>query len=129
MIGLLGSLRFRVNRKQVLTFNNFKRDVSATWNTIDRIGMKPLTEFGGAQLQMVTLEITLDASLGDKPSKLISAIVNMIETGEVNELIIGKKVVGKNKWVITKTSQEWNVILRGGELYRATLNVSLQEYV
>ena len=48
---------------------------------------------------------------------------------EVNELIIGKKVVGKNKWVITKTSQEWNVILRGGELYRATLNVSLQEYV
>ena len=126
MIGLLGSLRFRVNRKQVLTFNNFKRDVSATWNTIDRIGMKPLTEFGGAQLQKVTLEITLDASLG---RKLISAIDNMIETGEVNELIIGKKVVGKNKWVITKTSQEWNVILRGGELYRATLNVSLQEYV
>jgi phage protein U len=128
LIGLLGSLRFRVNRKQVLTFNNFKRDVSATWNTIDRIGMKPLTEFGGAQLQKVTLEITLDASLGVKPRKLISAIDNMIETGEVNELIIGKKVVGKNKWVITKTSQEWNVILRGGELYRATLNVSLQEY-
>lgn len=129
MIGLLGSLRFRVNRKQVLTFKNFKREVSATWSTLDRIGMKPLTEFGGAELQKVTLEITLDASLGVKPRKLISTIDNMIETGEVNELIIGKKVVGKNKWVITKASQEWNVILRGGELYRATLNVSLQEYV
>lgn len=129
MIGLLGSLRFRVNRKQILTFNNFKREVSANWNAIDRIGMKPLTEFGGAQLQKVTLEITLDASLGVKPRKLISTIDNMIESGEVNELIIGKRIVGKNKWAITKASQEWDVILRGGELYRATLNVSLQEYV
>lgn len=129
MIGLLGSIRFRVNRNQVLTFKNFKREVSAAWNIMDRIGMKPLTEFGGAELQKVTLEITLDASLGVKPRKLMAAIDNMIETGEVNDLIIGKRMVGKNKWAITKVSQGWDVILSGGELYRATLNVSLQEYV
>ena len=53
----------------------------------------------------------------------------MIEAGEVNELVIGKKRVGKNKWAITKVTQSWDVILRGGELYKATMNLSLQEYV
>lgn len=129
MIGLLGGLRFRVNRNQTMTFKNFKREVSATWNSIDRIGMKPLTEFGGADLQKVTIEITLDASLGIKPRKIIDTIDRMIEEGEVNDLIIGKKRVGKNRWSITKASQMWDVILRGGELYKATLNLSLQEYV
>lgn len=129
MVGLLGGLRFRVSRSQVLTFKNFKREVSATWNSIDRIGMKPLTEFGGADLQKISFDVTLDASLGVRPIKLIKIIDRMIEAGELNELVIGKKRVGKNKWAITKVTQSWDVILRGGELYKATMNLSLQEYV
>lgn len=129
MVGLLGGLRFKVSRNQVLTFKNFKREVSATWNSIDRIGMKPLTEFGGADLQKISFDVTLDASLGVRPIKLIKIIDRMIEAGEVNELVIGKKRVGKNKWAITKVTQSWDVILRGGELYKATMNLSLQEYV
>lgn len=118
-----------MSRSQVLTFKNFKREVSATWNSIDRIGMKPLTEFGGADLQKISFDVTLDASLGVRPIKLIKTIDRMIEAGEVNELVIGKKRVGKNKWAITKVTQSWDVILRGGELYKATMNLSLQEYV
>ena len=78
MVGLLGGLRFRVSRSQVLTFKNFKREVSATWNSIDRIGMKPLTEFGGADLQKISFDVTLDASLGVRPIKLIKIIDRMI---------------------------------------------------
>lgn len=129
MVGLLGNLRFRVSDNRVLTFRNFKREIAGNWSTTDRINQKPLPEFGGAQLQTITLEITLDASLGIKPRKLLKTIENMVETGEVHELAIGKKIVGKNKWVITKSSEAWDTILSGGELLRAKVSLTLQEYI
>lgn len=129
MIGLLGSLRFRVNDNKVFTFNNMKREVSASWNTMERIGQKPISEFGGPNLQTISLDITLDASLGVRPRQLLEVLERMTESGQASELVIGRKMVGKNKWVITKCSQAWDVILRGGELYRANVSLSLQEYL
>jgi phage protein U len=129
MIGLLGSLRFRVNDNKVFTFNNLKREVSASWNTMERIGQKPISEFSGPNLQTISLDITLDASLGVRPRQLLEILERMTESGQANELVIGRKMVGKNKWVITKCSQAWDVILRGGELYRANVSLSLQEYL
>ena len=129
MIGLLGSLRFRVNDNKVFTFSNMKREVSASWNTMERIGQKPISEFGGPNLQTISLDITLDASLGVRPRQLLEVLERMTESGQASELVIGRKMVGKNKWVITKCSQAWDVILRGGELYRANVSLSLQEYL
>lgn len=129
MIGLLGSLRFRVNDNKVFTFNNMKREVSASWNTMERIGQKPISEFSGPNLQTISLDITLDASLGVRPRQLLEVLERMTESGQASELVIGRKMVGKNKWVITKCSQAWDVILRGGELYRANVSLSLQEYL
>lgn len=129
MIGLLGGLRFRVNDSKVFTIHNMKREISASWNSMERIGQKPISEFGGPDLQTVSFDITLDASLGVKPRQLLGVIEQMTESGEANELVIGRKLVGKNKWVITKCSQAWDVILRGGELYRANATLSLQEYL
>ncbi|WP_313343809.1 phage tail protein [Lacrimispora sp.] len=129
MIGLLGSLRFRVNDNKVFTFSNMKREVSASWNTMERIGQKPISEFSGPNLQTISLDITLDASLGVRPRQMLEILERMTESGQANELVIGRKMVGKNKWVITKCSQAWDVILRGGELYRANVSLSLQEYL
>lgn len=129
MIGLLGSLRFRVNDNKVFTFSNMKREVSASWNTMERIGQKPISEFSGPNLQTISLDITLDASLGVRPRQMLEILERMTESGQANELVIGRKMVGKNKWVITKCSQAWDVILRGGELYRANVSISLQEYL
>lgn len=129
MIGLLGSLRFRVNDNKVFTFSNMKREVSASWNTMERIGQKPISEFSGPNLQTISLDIILDASLGVRPRQLLEILERMTESGQAKELVIGRKMVGKNKWVITKCSQAWDVILRGGELYRANVSLSLQEYL
>lgn len=129
MIGILGSLRFRVNDSRVFTFQNLKREVSASWSTMERIGQKPLSEFNGPDLQTISFDITLDASLGVKPRYLLGVLERMVEAGEVNTLVIGKNKVGKNKWVITKSSEAWEVVLRGGELYRASVSLTLQEYL
>ena len=53
MVGVLGDIRFRVSENRVLTFQGLKQEISADWNTMDRIGQKPLVEYGGAQLQKV----------------------------------------------------------------------------
>jgi phage protein U len=129
MIGILGSLRFKVNDSRVFTFRNLKREISASWSTMERIGQKPLSEFNGPDLQTISFDIMLDASLGVKPRHLLGVLERMVETGEVNTLVIGKKKVGKNKWVITKSSEAWEVVLRGGELYRASVSLTLQEYL
>ncbi|MDY3230602.1 MAG: phage tail protein [Clostridiaceae bacterium] len=129
MVGLLGELRFRVADSRILTFRNFKREIASTWNSLDRIGLKPIVEYGGANLQTASFEIVLDASLGVRPSKLLKTLEQMAEAAQAYELVIGKKMIGKNKWVITKCSQAYDYILRGGEIYRATVSLTLQEYV
>ena len=129
MIGLLGGIRFRVSDSQTLTFKRLKREIATTWNTMERIGMKPMVEYGGPGLQTVTMEIVLDASLGVKPRTLLKKMERMAEGAEAYELVIGKRMIGKNKWSITKCSEAYDVILRGGEIYRATATLTLQEYV
>lgn len=129
MVGLLGNIRFRVTDGNVLTFRNLKREISATWNTIERIGQKPIAEYGGPNLQTASLEIILDASLGVRPRTLLAILERITESGEACNLVLGRRMIGKNKWVITKCSQAYDIVLRGGELYKATVSLSLQEYV
>lgn len=129
MVGLLGDIRFRVSDSRVLTFRNLKREISSTWNTMDRIGMKPMVEFGGANLQTASLEIVLDASLGVRPKTLLTTLERMAESSESYDFVLGRRMIGKNQWVITKCSQAYDIILRGGEIYKATVSLTLQEYV
>lgn len=128
-VGALGNqLVFCVSDRKTLTFKKLKREVTANWGSMDRIGQKPLPFFQGANLQNLTMEITLDASLGVRPRKLLSRIKQMVESGQAETLIIGRQRVENGKWVITKSSETWDVILQKGELYRATLALMLQEY-
>ena len=129
MVGLLGDIRFRVSDNRVLTFRNLKQEISSQWNEMDRIGSKPLVEYGGANLRKASLEIILDASLGIRPRKLLTTLEGMAESAKAYDLVLGKRRVGNRKWVITKCSEAYDIILRGGEIYKATVSLSLQEYV
>lgn len=129
MIGVLGDIRFRVSDHYALTIRNMKHEISASWNTLDRIGLKPITEYGGPNLQAMSFEIILDASLGVKPRKMLQKLEQMAEGNEAYDLVLGRRLIGKNKWIITKCSMAYDVILRGGQIYKATVNLSLQEYV
>lgn len=129
MIGVLGNVLFRVSDSRVLTIRNMKQEISASWETMDRIGLKPLTEYSGPNLQAISFEITLDASLGVKPRMMLQMLERMAEGSEAYDLVLGRRLIGKNKWVITKCSAAYDVILRGGEIYKATASLNLQEYV
>lgn len=129
MIGLLGGIRFRVSDSRTLTIKKLKREIATEWNVMDRIALKPMVEYGGPKLQTASLEIVLDAGLGVRPKALLRSLDRMAEGSEAYELVLGKRMIGKNKWVITKCSEVYDVILRGGEIYKATVTLALQEYV
>ena len=114
MIGLLGDIRFRVSDRKVITMNRLKREMGATWNTMDRIGQKPLVEYGGPNLQTLSMEIVLDASLGIKPRNMLRTLERMAEGREAYEMVLGRKLVGKNKWVVYSRTESSGIHIRLG---------------
>lgn len=128
-VGTYGPICFTVNDRKVLTFNSMNREISGGWSRMERIGKKPITFFSGPELQTITLTVVLDAGLGVPPRNMLKKIEEMVEKGTAEYLIIGREQVGNGKWVITKSSEVWERIIVKGELYRATVNLTLQEYI
>ena len=59
-MGKIGSwgrtITFEVSSNKTLTFNNFKRTVSARWHTHNIVNGKPKSEFAGPDSSSVTLK-------------------------------------------------------------------------
>lgn len=129
-IGNLGKkIVFQTSDRKILTFNNFTQKISGRWSTHDVIGVKPQSEFNGPDLRKVTFKVTLDATYGVRPRKVMESMEKMVEQGTVETLVIGGKKVGKNRWKMTDIGESWDVIYNGGEVARATMNITLEEYV
>lgn len=129
MIGTLGTdLVFETSDNYVLTFSGMTRDLSSRWATHETPGVKPRAEFLGPGLQSVSLPITLSSNLGVKPRQMLERVEQMVETGDTEYLILGFRPVGKNRFRVTGSSETWDVIYNQGELARAKLTLTLEEY-
>lgn len=120
---------FSVSDRKVLTFNDMNRTVGSTWATHSRIGLKDQVEYLRPKLQKLTFTITLDASFGVRPREIIEMLERHTEQGHVFPFVVGGKRVGKNPWRITDQSEAWETIYSKGDLYRAKINVTMEEYV
>lgn len=129
-IGNFGRLIvFETSDKKVLTPNGLQRTIQGNWIAHERIGKKPKSEFLNPSLQTMQFTITLNVCHGIRPRNTMEEIERAVETGSVEILVIGGKKVGKNYWKITQCSEAWDTMLNGGELVKATLTISLEEYV
>lgn len=129
-IGHFGeTIMFMVKEGKVFTFSNLTRTVSGRWATHSSINKREKTEFLGPALASNTMTIILDASLGVKPLKVIKEIEKAVHKGIAEHLVIGGKKISTNKYRITEMSEAWDVILNDGALYKATLNLTFEEYV
>lgn len=128
-IGTLGrNVVFEVSNDRVFTFSELTREVTSRWTNHEPQGVKPKPEFLGAGLQTASLTITLSATLGVRPRDVLEAIENMVENGTAETLVIGNRPVGSNPFRLTGSSEAWNTVYNRGELARATLTISLEEY-
>ncbi len=129
-IGNFGkTITFVVSEKETLTFSEMNRSVAARWTTHPAIKKREKTEFLGPDLAKITMNVILDYSLGVKPRSIISKLEKAACSGTVENLVIGGKKIGVNKYRITDLSENWDTIIRNGGLYRATVTVTFEEYV
>lgn len=128
-IGSFGSLIFETSDEKVLTPANLKQDLSGQWATHKVIGSKPQLEFGGANGRKIRFKIVLDVNLGVKPRTQIDLIEWMLENGYVDYLVIGNRIIGIHRFAITAMSETWDAVYAHGELAKATLDITIEEYV
>ena len=129
MIGTLGkNIVFEVNDDRAMTFHDMTRDLSGRWTEHDVLGRKPVPEFLGPANQSISLTITLSSSMGVRPRAVLEAIEAMVETGTAEYLVIGSRAVGKNPFRLTSSSETWDRIYSRGELSKATVSITLEEY-
>lgn len=128
-IGTLGkNIIFEVSDKQAMTFSELSREISGRWATHEAMAAKPKAEFLGPGLQTAALTVTLSATLGVKPRAVLEAVEAMVEAGVAEYLVLGTSPVGKNPFRLTGASETWDRVMNRGELSKATLTITLEEY-
>lgn len=128
-IGSLGSLiMFEVSDKKILTFKDLQVNASGSWSYHDIISKKPRSEFNGAELKDSSFSIVLSAEHGVKPRETMDKIVKAVESGQVMPFTLGGKVIGSN-WIIKSNSGMYDIVMNKGEVAKATVKITLEEYV
>ena len=131
-LGALGDVVFISSFKtpiKVRTFRDFQRDSSARWGSNDIHMQKPRSQYLGPGLDTISFNMTLDARLGMNPRKEMEKLLGYQRDGKVMLLQIGGKALGQGKWKIMSLTQSWGDIDREGNLLKAELAVTLEEYV
>lgn len=122
-------IKFKVNKKHILTFNKFKQTGGAEWKKHEIPGLKPKMEYVGGTQTEVKLDVTLSAHYGVKPRAQIRDLSGACRRGDVYYLFLGGHKLGTGKWYLEKMSQNWEEIWNKGELVTAKLSLTFKEYV
>lgn len=120
---------FTVSDRMVFTFKDASRTVGSEWATHNRVGQKSQVEYLRPALQKFTFTMDLNAELGVRPRSTLDALAEYAERGTVNALVVGGNRIGRNLWRITDLSETWETVYNRGELVRAKVNVTMQEYL
>ena len=129
VVGTLGRrIVFEVSDDKAMLLQNMSREVKSRWTTHTTFGTKPKAEFLGPDNQSVSISIYLSSNLGVRPRRIMEAIALMVESGTAERLVIGGRPVGSRPFRITGSSEAWNTIYSRGELAKATVSITLEEY-
>lgn len=130
MVGNFGSrIVFETSDRKVLAFSGLSQKVSGKYAKHSVTGQKDRPEFTGPDNRSVNFKILLDVSLGIRPQEVMSKIEDAVENGETEYLVIGGRPIGRNKFYISSVSEAFDVVMSRGEIARATLQVSMEEYL
>lgn len=119
------SIKFIVNSDKALTFKNLKRKGSYRRTKHNIIDGKPKVEGLGRELDSITLTIELNASLGVKPRKVEEKLWKKL--GHINPLVIGGKKICSRAQLVS-LSDSYDIVLKRGEVYAITMDVTFEEY-
>lgn len=130
MVGNFGSrIVFETSDRRILTFSGMTKKVLGKYAKHSVVGKKDRTEFTGPGNISITFKILLDVTLGVKPREVMDRIEEAVENGETEYLVIGGKPLSQNKFCILSASEAFDVVMSHGEIARATMTISMEEYL
>ncbi|WP_213692121.1 phage tail protein [Aminobacterium sp. EBM-42] len=127
MIGSFDDVVFETSADKVRTPENFQRQGAARFGTHEVAGQKPVLEFMGPGLDSVTMTICFRVALGVNPRVEIDRLREMRDDGIYAPLILAGRPLGT--FVIESINETWSQIDNHGRLLRATVDLTLREYV
>lgn len=128
-IGSFGKRIFTTSDQRILTFKGFTYKTAARFAEHEALHTKPKTEYLGPGLDAVTFSITLRMEMGMNVMEELEAWRKLAANGNAERLMVGKKRLGRGRWIVTDCSEAWNVITNRGQLLSAAMDISLKEYV
>ncbi|MEC0092507.1 phage tail protein [Paenibacillus macquariensis] len=128
-LGSLGDIVFISTHYKIRTFQGFHRSSADRWANNEIILQKPRSQFLGPGLDTIALTVVFDVKYGMNPRKEMDKLVKYSRDGKVLSLVIGGKGLGVNKWKITGIDQDWTTVDNKGNLLKASMSLSLEEYV
>lgn len=128
-IGSLGNVAFQVSTATIETINNLMWSSSAEYATHERHGTTALTEFTGVDPDKITFDIELSVYLGVSPLTEIDKLRTYLRSGTAISFVMGSRVYGQYRWTITALKIKGQSFDKSGDLERATVSVTLQEYL
>lgn len=125
-IGNWGSyIKFQTDDSRVLTFTGFTRKVAARTAKHDIISGKPKLEYLGQELQSITFKMELNAMFGVRPRKEEEKLITKV--GKIAPLVIGGKKIC-SKAMLISMSDAYDIVLRKGEVFSMSIDVTMTEY-
>ena len=129
MVGVFGNCTFTVSNFRVLTFKNFKRNISAKFAEHNVIGQAPKLEYLHRELEEISFDITFLKSLGVDPAVEVTNLKNMCNNGESNYLVLDNKIYGDIRFIIEEISETAEFFDGAGAVIASKVSVKLKEYV
>lgn len=120
---------FETSDRKILTFSGMTQKISGKYAKHSVIGQKDRPEFTGPGSRSISFKIMLDVTLGIRPREVMDRIEEAVENGETEYLVIGGRPLSQNKFYILSVSEAFDVVMSHGEIARATLNISMEEYL
>lgn len=129
-IGTYGPIIFGTGPTGVLTFDNFKKTVTARWGTHEVYQDKPLLEYAGPNLIEVAFTMGLISPITSDPTAAIVTLQETMDLALPYPLTIGMLPVGRDASLFILESLEVNpkYFYRGGTIIGAEVAVKLKEY-
>ena len=120
-------LKFAVSSDRVLTFDNFRLDSAVRTSKHNMVGAKPKLEFDGPDLDTVSMEIKLSALKGVRPRDIEKKLRGHIRRGAVAPLVEGGRAILRRA-MLTKISESYGIVVRGGRVAEITVQATWTEY-
>ena len=127
-VGSMGDIPFVVSYGKIRTFSDYGRSGSGRWVKHDLIGRKPVMEFLGPDVEIVSMKIQLRTDHGINPESELGRLRKMRDTGAVFPFILGGAPVSDNYWLLEDIGENVSYWRAGGKILSVSVDITLTEY-